>query len=386
MIAYLDLVAGASGDMLLAALLDAGADEGFVRKQLAAIDATVSLTRESVLRRGLRASFVTISGEVTATSYVSTMDLLAKARLEEQIYRRAEAILLRLFEAEAEVHGVDVEQVHLHELSAIDTLGDVVGVTAAFASLEVNEITASPVPLGAGSVQTEHGSMPIPVPAVLSILRGVPTRSTQLHSELVTPTGAAILKEVVGGFGSMPSMMLDRVGVGAGARNLEIPNILRVVIGRAVTSAVPLMTEALIEANIDDLNPEIYQFAIEKLLDVGAADVWIVPAIGRHGRPLSVVSVLAPSSLVAEVKRVLFSETSTIGVRVTPIGRSMLERRWDEVRVSGHLVRIKVATQDGEVVNASPEYADCAEVARRTSMPLKEVFRIALSEWSGTPE
>lgn len=382
MIAYLDLVAGASGDMLLAALLDAGADEGYVRKQLGSISGSIDLTLDTVAKRGLRASSVAITGDISASTYPQAMGLIDEADLDDQVQLRARQILLRLFQAEAEVHGVEIEHVHLHELSAVDTVGDVVGVAAALHSLDIEEVVASQVPLGSGTVQTQHGTLPVPVPAVLAILKGVPTRTTDIAAELVTPTGAAILAEVVDTFGQMPSMTIDRVGVGAGTRDLDIPNILRVIVGERVKPPVPLVTDALIEANVDDLNPEIYQYAIERLFSVGAVDVWIVPAIGRHGRPLSVLSVLAPLPLVGSIREVLVAETSTIGVRVTEVSRSMLERRWDEVRVEGHVIRVKVALEAGTVVNVAPEYLECVDVARRTAIPLKEVFRLAIAEWS----
>lgn len=382
MIAYLDLVAGASGDMILAALLDAGADEGYVRKQLASINGSIDLILETVAKKGLRASSAAITGDVSASTYPEAMELLARAHLDTEVERRARGVLVRLFQAEAEVHGVDIEDVHLHELSATDTIGDAIGIAAALHSLDIQEVVASHVPLGGGSVQTAHGTLPVPVPAVLAILKGVPTRTTSIAAELVTPTGAAILVEVVDDFGEMPAMTIDRVGVGAGTRDLEIPNILRVIMGRRVHAPVPLVSDALIEANVDDLNPEIYQYAIERLFSVGAIDVWIVPAIGRHGRPLSVLSVLAPIPLIASIREVLVAETSTLGVRVTEVARSMLERRWDEVQVEGHVIRVKVGHQDGKVVNVAPEYLDCVEVARMTGTPLKEVFRSAVAEWS----
>lgn len=382
MIAYFDLVAGASGDMLLAALLDAGADEAYVRKQLHSVSGSIDLTRETVTKKGLRADSVLISGEISAATYPQVMALIDEADLDDHVQLQARRILLRLFQAEAEVHGVEIEHVHLHELSAADTIGDIVGVSAALHSSAIEEVVASQVPLGGGTVQTQHGILPVPVPAVLSILRGVPTRTSTIAAELVTPTGAAILAEVVDTFGEIPAMTIGRVGVGAGTRDLDIPNIVRVILGERVELPASLVTDALIEANVDDLNPEIYQYAIERLFSAGAVDVWIVPAIGRHGRPLSVLSVLAPLPLVASIREVLVKETSTIGVRVTEISRSMLERRWDEVRVEGHVIRVKVALEASSVVNVAPEYVDCAEVARRTAIPLKEVFRSALAEWS----
>lgn len=382
MIAYLDCFAGASGDMILAALVDAGADLDAVRKQVSRLDVgPVEIAASTVHRCGIRAIQLEIRGGAGSVlrTHGDIRRLLESAGLDPPVEARATAILERLAQAEGRVHGCAPDEVRFHELGAVDTVVDVVGASVALEALGVERVAASPVATGRGMVDSAHGPLPVPAPAVLELLRGAPMYGREIEAELVTPTGAAILAGCAEGFGEMPPMTVGSVGYGAGSRELPIPNVVRCVLGEAAERA-PAVEELLVEASVDDMSPELYEYATERLLAAGANDVWVVPVIGKRGRPAQVIQVLAPPFAEAAVIEVLLSETSSIGVRAIPVRKWMLEREWIEVAVDGGPVRVKIARRHGAVVNVAPEYADCAGAARRTGRPLKEIFQRAVAE------
>jgi uncharacterized protein (TIGR00299 family) protein len=386
-IAYLDCFSGASGDMILGALIDAGADLTSIEAQLSRLGLPFELTISDVLRCGIRACKVDISAPDGTWSvmrtYTDALRLLGVANLEPGVAKRAGSIFTRLARAEAHIHGVTVGEVHFHELDGIDTIVDVVGAAAAFADLEADEVVSSPVASGTGTVPSRHGPLPLPAPAVLALLDGGCLYGRDIEAELITPTGAAILAEYATSFGKMPSMTVAGTGYGAGNRELDIPNVLRVVIGEPAAEASGDWPEGMdhlvVEATIDDMNPEFYPYVLERLGAAGAIDAWVVPVIGKAGRPAQVISVLAAPSAEQAIRQTLVAETSTLGVRVTPVRRWMLSRTWVEVQVGGMPVRVKVGLSEGTPVNVAPEHEDCAAVARALGRPLKEVYREALS-------
>ncbi|MGH2811770.1 MAG: nickel pincer cofactor biosynthesis protein LarC [Actinomycetota bacterium] len=377
MIAYLDCFSGASGDMILGALIDAGADLDAVRKQVERLNLKgVGLEVQEVTRSGLRATQVLVPGgdNPAASDLRGAREIISQAGLDEPVESAAIECFEALERSEARVHGGESG---FHEIGQADTFVDVVGTAAALVNLGVERVSASPIPLGTGSVETAHGLLPLPAPAVTELLRGARIVPGPEGIETVTPTGAAILSRWVSDFGPPPPMTISSVGFGAGAREHSVlPNVLRVLTG--VAREAPEEVEVLLlEANIDDLNPEIYTYVTEQLFAAGADDVWIVPVIGKHGRPATVLSALAAAGLEHRIKQMMFRETSTIGVRTTRVAKAALARGWIEVRVEGLPVRVKVAREAGRAVNFAPEYADCAEVARRSGLPIKEVFRRA---------
>jgi uncharacterized protein (TIGR00299 family) protein len=386
-IAYLDCFSGASGDMILAALVDAGADLAAVESQLTALGIPFELTFTTVHRCGLRACKVDISAPdgtwTVMRTYEDGLRLVRGADLDPEVASRAVSILRRLAMAEATVHGVEIGEVHFHELDGVDTIVDVVGSAAAFASLGAGTVVASPVATGTGVVPSRHGPLPLPAPAVLQLLGGASLYGRTVEAELITPTGAAILAEYAESFGRMPPMTVSSVGYGAGSRELEIPNVLRVVVGEPSDQTggdrAEGVEDLMVEATLDDMSPELYPFVLERLTAAGAIDAWVVPVIGKAGRPAQVIQVLAPPHAEEAVRDTLIAETSTIGVRASPVRRWMLPRRWVEVEVGGVTVRVKVAFRDDVAVNVAPEYADCAQAARALGMPLKEVYRAALT-------
>jgi len=280
------------------------------------------------------------------------------------------------------VHRRELEQVAFHEVGAVDSIVDIVGTALAIASLGVDRVFASAVPTGLGMVKTEHGSMPIPAPAVVELLRGAPMYSRNVPVELVTPTGAAILASLVEGFGELPRMRVEHVGYGAGTARLDFPNVLRVLVGEEDREAAPVAespagTELILETNVDDLNPELYSYVLERLFAAGAQDAWLTPIIMKKGRPAVMVSVLASPQREEAIRQVLFRETGTLGVRTFAVDKRALEREWVEVVTRHGLVRVKIGVLDGVPITVSPEFEDCARVAREASVAARDVYEEA---------
>ncbi|MBW3588116.1 MAG: nickel pincer cofactor biosynthesis protein LarC [Actinobacteria bacterium] len=383
MIGYIDCFCGAAGDMLLAAFLDAGADLDWVRKQIEKIDLAepVSIETTEVNRGGLRGLQLQIDGaeQTAARSHSEIARLLDGADLDGGVEQRARRILDRLIRAEAAVHGTDSEGVHLHEIAAADTIVDVVGTSAAVESLALEEIVVSPVATGVGTIDTAHGVVPNPSPVVVELMKGAPIYARDMRTEILTPTGAALISELASSFGALPPMAITRSGYGAGTKELEIPNLIRVIVGEPIADRDESTESLVLEANIDDMNPEIYSYVSERLFAAGADDVWIIPGIGKAGRPLQVLSVLSPTHLGPQMREIMLTETSSLGVRARPVSKWMTDREWIEVKVEGLPVRVKIGRVNGKPINFAPEYLDCAQVATKTGTPLKEIFRLALT-------
>ena len=290
---------------------------------------------------------------------------------------RALAVFERLAEAEAAVHGVSPEDIHFHELGAVDTLIDVVGAVTLLEELGVSRLVCSPLPIGRGMVRAAHGVLPLPAPATAALLVGAPIHGVELEAELVTPTGAALAAALADAWGAIPPMTLQRVGYGAGtADHRERANLVRVLLG---TAAEPQPEVALLETNLDDLTPELVPDAVQRCFDAGALDVWTVPAAMKKGRPGLVFSALARPANEAAVAQAILAETSALGVRVGRLRRYELEREQRAVEVDGHRVRVKLGRLDGRIVNVAPEHDDCAAVARETGVPVKSVWAAALA-------
>jgi pyridinium-3,5-bisthiocarboxylic acid mononucleotide nickel chelatase len=375
--AYFDCFAGVAGDMVLGALLDAGASERALRDGLAPLDLdSYELEVGQTERGGIGATEVVVRAEGRKRrTWGDLRELLGGARLAEPVRRRALATFERLAEAEGRVHRVPAEQVHFHEVGAVDAVVDVVGAALLLEDLGVTEVWASPVATGSGRTRSEHGVLPVPAPAVLELLRGAPLHGGGVEAELTTPTGAAILAASVDRFGELPPVRLARVGYGAGGRrHRELPNLLRVLLGERAGAEPDGDSGLVLEANIDDMTPELAPWVLDRLLEAGAADVWFTPIHMKKGRPGITLSVLCPPGSEAGLRAVLWRETSTLGVRGLPVRKWMLERRVVEVEVPGGTARVKLGLDQGAVVNAAPEFADCARLATATGQPLKEVM------------
>jgi len=381
MIGWVDASAGASGDMLLGALVGAGVPVEVLDAAVAAVAPEhVELRPEPVSRRGFAATrcHVEVADSSTHRTWADVAGLLAAADLAEPVRARAHRCFERLANAEAAVHGTAPEEVHFHEVGALDAIADVVGVCAGVEHLGLERLVVSPVAVGSGTVRGAHGEMPVPPPAVAELLRGVPSYSGPGSAELCTPTGAALLTTLATGFGTQPTMAVDRIGVGAGARDPDShANVLRLFVGAAAeATAGPL----LVETNVDDLDPRLWPNVLAALLDAGAADAWLTPILMKKGRPAHTLSVLVSGDRAEPVRAEIFRQTSTIGVREVPVGKSALERRMTSVRVAGCEVRVKIAEYRGSVVNVQPEYDDVAAAAAATGRPVKDVLADAVAE------
>ncbi|MFB3738447.1 MAG: nickel pincer cofactor biosynthesis protein LarC [Candidatus Velamenicoccus archaeovorus] len=333
-IAYFDCVAGIAGDMALAALIDAGADADELRASLARLPlGPFELEVQDVDRQGIGAKRVEVRTTAAGVirTYSSIRALLDGSDLPAEAAQRAQRIFRRLAEAEARIHRKEIELVTFHEVGAVDSIVDIVGTSLALTMLGVERVLASPVPTGMGMTRTEHGAMPIPAPAVVELLRGAPLFSMGVPFELTTPTGAAILAATVEGYGDLPRMRVSSAGYGAGTHPLDVPNVLRVLIGEDAEAQEPFPTarateELVLETNVDDVNPEVHGFVLERLLAAGAQDAWLTPIVMKKGRPAVTVSVLCAPEQADTVRSILFEETGTLGVRATPVSKTALER------------------------------------------------------------
>lgn len=381
---YFDCIAGISGDMALGALVDAGVDPDALRESLGSLPLEpFSVEFEETESAGLRATRAVVRCDTAGVirTYASIRDLLDQAELPERARELAQRMFRRLAVAEGAVHRKEVEQVTFHEVGAVDSVVDIVGTAVAYTMLGVDRAFSSAVPTGMGMTKTEHGAMPIPAPAVVELLRGAPLYSRGVPVELTTPTGAAILATVAEGYGELPPMRIESVGYGAGTRTLEFPNVLRVIVGEGAEvhshgdpSVVTTTEELILETNVDDLNPELYGFVLERLLDGGAQDAWVTPIVMKKGRPAVTISALCSKDVADEMREILFLESGTLGVRSTPVDKRALERTSLEVETSHGRVRVNVGFLDGRPVTISPEYEDCAAAARESKVAVKDVY------------
>ena len=384
-VAWFGCHAGASGDMFLGALVDAGAPLEVLQAAVDAIGVEpVLLEATAVTRQGLAATKVDV--RVPRTDVVRTWanirGMLEQAELAEPVRVRALDVFARLARAEATAHRVSPEQVHFHEVGALDAVADVVGCCAGLHALGVESAVSSPVALGSGMVRGEHGLLPVPGPAVLALLAeaDAPVYSGDAPYEMCTPTGAALLAATVGGWGGLPMMTVRTSGLGAGQRDLdELPNALRVVIGAPAGAqpASPSDESLVVSANVDDLDPRLWPSVLARLLDAGADDAWLVPIVMKKGRPAHTLCVLTDRHHLDSVRRIVFTESSTIGLREHSVSKQALARELRTVEVDGVEVRVKVAILDGAVVNVSPEFDDVTAAVARLGRPVKAVLAAA---------
>ena len=370
MIAYFDVITGVSGDMFLSSLIDAGFSEKKLRKELEKLGLNFELIIEK-RKDVIEATTLEVKYEEKKERHLSDIiNILENSTIDEDIKRKAKRLFHHLAEAEAKIHGISVEKIHFHEVGAIDTIVDIVGSLIALKGLGIEEIYSSPVVLGKGKVETEHGLIPVPAPATLELLKGKPVKFSSVPTEMTTPTGAALIS--MAEF-SYPEMEIKSIGYGMGKKKMDIPNVLRVVIGDK-----PIIHDLyVIETNIDDMNPEMYPFIIERLLEAGAIDAFFIPVMMKKGRAGNMIKVIAPVEKMEEVKEILFSETTTLGIRYYGVRRHVLERKIVRVKTEYGEVRVKIGYHNGGITSISPEYEDCRKVAEEKNLPLKEVYEEA---------
>jgi pyridinium-3,5-bisthiocarboxylic acid mononucleotide nickel chelatase len=383
-IAYFDCFAGISGDMTLGALIGAGADPEKLREGLAGLG--VGGYRIEVGNK--------MTGPISATDVRVLLDdhhrhhhrrlhdileMIHGANLSDRVKQTAESIFRRLAGAEGKIHGHSPEEVHFHEVGAVDAIVDIVGAAICLEMLGWPRVVASPMPTFHGYAKGSHGTFPLPAPATSEILRGVPWRKLDIEGELVTPTGAAIITEIAAGFGELPAMIVESIGYGAGKSDFGIPNALRVMIGEEAALSVPSADSVtVIETNIDDMNPQFYEAAMERLFAAGALDVFLTPIQMKKNRPGTLLSVICDPDRAQTMADIVLAETTTFGLRISRWERICLERRWEEVITEFGTIRIKISERNGRIVTASPEYEDCKRAAVEHGAPFRRVHETAL--------
>jgi len=380
-LAYFDCFAGSAGDMIVGALLDAGADIEKLKAELAKLELPqCSLGAERVTRGGICGTKFTVETSETGDKPRGPgdiMQLIRRAELAPRAAERSVRIVTRLAEAEAKVHGIAVEDVHFHEVGAVDGICDVVGACVALELLEVDRVVCSPIPLGGGTISCEHGKLPAPSPATAELVVGAKTRPIGGHEELTTPTAAAILTTLSASYGPPPEMNVSAVGYGAGARTEgPLPNLLRVFIGEPADLGT---LDAVVElsANIDDCTGEMMGSAIDKLLAAGCLDAWVAPIYMKKCRPAWMLSAICEAADVAEAERIIFTETTTFGIRRRPACRTKLTREHKTVETQYGPIRIKVGRMMGQTLTAVAEFSDCAAAAETHGVAVRQVMRAA---------
>lgn len=383
-IAWLDLAAGVSGDMLLGAFLDAGANlQTVCRSVESVLPGAVEIAAREQTRAAMRALTVAVTplaADQPHRAWAEIRGLLAgPGGLDPRVRELSLTAFARLAEAEARVHRIRPEEVHFHEVGAWDSVADVVGTCAAYVDLGVDLLVASPVEVGSGTVATAHGRLPVPAPAVAELLAGWPITGER-QGECATPTGAALVRVLAARFGPLPPMRLRRTGVGAGSRDTsDRPNVVRVLVGESGTgdehAGRPVLT--LVETNVDDLDPRLWPGVIDATLAAGAADAWLTPIVMKKGRPAHTLSVLCPNEISEAIVDLVLGRTSTLGVRVSEVQRPELDRIWATVLVDGRPVRIKAGLREGRIVHATPEFADIEAAAAASDRPAADVLDAA---------
>jgi uncharacterized protein (TIGR00299 family) protein len=366
--------------MIMASLLDAGVSLEKLRAELAklGLEGWVLVARE-VMKGDFRATKVDVEIDEAAHRHHRTLrdilDILERSTLEASVVERAARIFTRLADAEARVHGTDRESVHFHDVGAVDAIVDVTGAVLALELAGVKEVHVSALPIGGGLVGGPHGRIPVPGPGTAELLRGFPVVDTGVRTELVTPTGAAILTTLAASAGRMPALTVEAVGYGAGTKDLPgTPNVLRCFLGQTVESGPADETVLQVETTIDDMSPQLYETLIERVFDAGALDVFLQPVIMKRGRPGVVVTALCAPDRVGELSRALFEESTTIGVRWSEWRRARLQREMVELATAYGTIPFKISRLGGRVVTVTPEFADVARIAREKSLPVREVL------------
>ncbi len=386
-VAYFDCFSGISGDMVLGALVDAGANLGAIEAELRKLGLEGwSISAEKVQRGQIFATHVNV---VTSEGHHHRglsiiLGRIEKAQLAPRAAERAHRIFTRLAESEAKVHNLPVEKVHFHEVGAVDSIVDIVGACVGFEMLGIEEFSCSPLDVGAGQVKTAHGLLPVPAPATADLLKGAPVYTSGIQKELVTPTGAAIATTLSTSYSKIPEMKLELIGYGAGSMDFpEKANVMRLLIGEAESHAgktahhigdAPI---AVIETNLDDMSPQIYGYFVERALGAGALDVFSTPVQMKKNRPGLLVTILCEPAKTTQLTGLLFKETTTIGVRIHEAQRRTLAREFLHVETRFGPVRMKLSRLNGSILNATPEFDDCRRIAAEKGIPLKDVLAAA---------
>ena len=380
-IAYLDCFSGISGNMMLGALIELGVGEDVLRADLAGLGIEGwELVVKPVHRGALAATLVEVEiGHDHAHRHLYHIhDIINNSTLPDPVKKNAAGIFSSLAHAEAKIHGESVEHVHFHEVGAVDAIVDIVGAAVGLYRLGVEKVYCSPLPVTRGWVKSAHGEIPLPAPAAAALLQDVPTYGVEGDYELVTPTGAAIVKTLAHSFGLQPAMTVNKIGFGAGSADFARPNVLRVFLGEEQSAAAGMNERlTLLETNIDNMNPELFEPLMERLFAAGALDVYFTPIMMKKSRPAIVLSALCNPKDKEPLAQIIFSNSTTLGVRISQIERRCLQREFKEIETPWGKVKIKLARANEQIVSASPEYEDCKRLAAEHDLSVREVYDAA---------
>ena len=389
-LAYFDCFSGISGDMTIGALVDAGCNLELLRSGLEGLQISGwTISAEKVWKNGMSATHVLVVTEdqTKHRSLSAILEIFEKSQLSESVRKRAAAIFRKLGEAEASVHDVAIEKIHFHEVGAVDAIVDIVGACIGFDALGIEKFACSPLNVGGGTAKMSHGVLPVPAPATAKLLQGKPTYSNGVQRELVTPTGAAIVSTLCDTFGPQPGMTVSAIGYGAGSIELEgQPNVVRIMIGEAADKVIAGFDEeiSVIEANLDDMNPQIYGYFLEKALAAGALDVYTTPVQMKKNRPGTLLTLLCKPQDTNSLMSLIFAETTTFGVRTYRAQRRTLPRESVNVHTQFGDVRVKLSRVNGRILHVAPEFDDCRKLAVEKNVPLQRVFNEAMRSYDAS--
>ena len=379
--AYFDCYSGISGDMILGAMVDLGVDIKEIRKALKKIDLKgYNLHSKKIQRNGLASTQITVETKkfkkqhsTPHRSYSDIRKLISQSKLTSIVKSNSIEIFKRIAKVEAQIHNTTIQKIHFHEIGGIDSIVDIVGGVWAIESLNLDTIISSPLNVGEGFIDCAHGRLPVPAPATLKLLKGIPVFSNGVKEELTTPTGAAMIGFYAEKFESIPTMTIANEGYGAGSRVIpSLPNLLRVLVGNITIGK--FNTLVMIETNIDDMNPEIFETVMESLFSAGALDVYFSAIIMKKNRPATKISVLAQCESREKLSKILLTETSSFGVRFYSVDRLILDREVKKLKTPYGLIKIKLGKLDGKIVQAAPEFEDCRKVSRTKKLPVKKIY------------
>lgn len=376
--AYFDCFSGISGDMIMGALIDLGLDIKFLKKELEKLNLKgYEIEAKKVVKNGITSTKFEIivlhnHGHHDEKNLKEINSIIDKSKLENEAKNTIKKIFLKIGAAESKIHSKPIDKIHFHEIGAIDTIIDVAGAVIGFKKLGIEKIHCSKLNVGTGFVKFSHGKWPVPAPATAEILKNAPIYHNNVEAELVTPTGAAIITTFADKFGEMPAMEVEKIGYGAGTRELEQPNVLRVFLGEIGNDSDEIIN--IIETNIDNMNPEIYPYVVDKLMENGALDAYLASIIMKKGRPAIKLTVLADIKYTDKLCSMIFDETTTLGVRIYPAQRKKLDREIKTVKTKYGNVRIKISKLNSKIQNIMPEYEDCVKIAKKYKIPLKKVY------------
>ena len=385
-IAYFDCFSGISGDMTVGALLDAGLKVETLEKELKKLGLSgYRLEVNKVTKKGISATQfkVKIKEEGVERRFKDILTILEESKLDEEIKKETIKIFFNIAQVESKIHQKDIDKIHFHEIGGLDSIIDITSAVIGIKTLGIEEIYSSALPVGKGFVKCSHGVIPVPAPATLELLKNIPTYSGGIESEMITPTGAAIISTLTKSFGERPLMKIESIGYGAGEKEFTTPNLLRINIGEKILKDGNLKDgyvsdeAVLIETNIDDMNPEFYDYIMDKLFSQGALDVFLAPIQMKKNRPAHMLSIIVYEQNLKEILEVLFSESTTLGVRIKEIKRLRLGQQNFITETKYGKIRVKVGIFKGEIKNVAPEYEDCKKMAKQHQVPLKEVYEEA---------